>query len=49
MRLLDSINWRMGVSATNARSYLRTLYRDLGFSLQMCVLSSYIAELTLMD
>lgn len=49
LRILDALEWKLGVSATNARSYLRTLFRDLGVGLHLSVLATFLAELTLLD
>ena len=47
LRLLDSIDWRLGVSSLNARSYLRCLIRDMGLSAEISLMATFISEIAL--
>ena len=47
LRLLDSIEWRLGVSSLNARSYLRCLIRDMGLSTEISLLATFISEIAI--
>ena len=47
LRLLDSIEWRLGISSLNTRSYLRCLIRDMGLSAEISLLATFISEIAL--
>ncbi|KAH0573825.1 Cyclin-like protein [Spironucleus salmonicida] len=49
LKLLDAIDWRLGISSLNARSYQRSLFRDLGIGQQTCLLATFLAEITLLN
>ena len=49
LRFLELIDWKIGVSSLNPRAYLRPIFRDLGLTPVVCLLASYLSELTLLD